>query len=111
MADMPTAAKKYPRDRKSPAPKSAGSSARKTAPARERVLIEFPVSLLERADRAAAAQSRNRSEFIRDAVEQAIDAIHRKQVEEELAAAYRANDRLSLTLAEEFAHVDCEGFE
>ena len=77
---------------------------------RERVLIEFPSSLLERADRAAAALGKNRSELVRTAVEQLLDAIERRKFEAELAAAYAANSRMNLDLVEEFAHVDREGF-
>jgi len=84
---------------------------RPTRAARERVLIEFPANLLERTDRAAAALEKNRSELIRAAVEQLLDGMERKKFEAELAAAYAANARTNLDLAEEFAHVDREGFE
>ncbi|MFT4113313.1 ribbon-helix-helix protein, CopG family [Silvibacterium sp.] len=96
---MPTLARK---------PKAASATRRKPAE-RERVLIEFPASLLKKADQAAAAQSRNRSEFIRRAVEQAVEAIERRAFEEELAAAYRANSELGLEVAGDFEHIDQEG--
>lgn len=84
---------------------------RSTRVARERVLIEFPANLLERTDRAAAALEKNRSELIRAAVEQLLDGMERKKFEAELAAAYAANARMNLDLADEFANVDREGLE
>ena len=87
--------------------------ARKTKPAalrKERVLIEFPASLLKRADQAARELSKNRSELIRTAVEKMLAEMEAKQLEQDLAAAYTANSALSLEMAEEFAHVDSEGF-
>jgi len=78
---------------------------------KERVLIEFPSSLLERADRAAVALGKNRSELIRAAIEQILDSMERKKFETELAAAYAANAKMNLDITEEFAHVDGEGIE
>jgi len=89
----------------------AVSTRRRAQAGRERVLIEFPSNLLERADRAAAALEKNRSELIRTAVEQLLDGIERKKFEAELAAAYAANSKMNLDLAEEFSQVDSEGFE
>jgi metal-responsive CopG/Arc/MetJ family transcriptional regulator len=86
---------------------------RKTTPAalrKERVLIEFPASLLKRADQAARELDKNRSELIRSAVEMMLADIEAKQFEQELAAAYAANAPLGLGLAKEFAHIDSEGF-
>jgi len=77
---------------------------------RERVLVEFPSSLLERADQAAAQLEKNRSELIRTAVEQMLEGMEREQFDLELAAAYAANSPMNLSLAQEFAHVDREGF-
>jgi metal-responsive CopG/Arc/MetJ family transcriptional regulator len=87
--------------------------ARKTTPAalrKERVLIEFPASLLKRADQAARELSKNRSELIRTAVENLLTEMEAKQLEQQLAAAYAANAALSLEITEEFAHIDREGF-
>jgi metal-responsive CopG/Arc/MetJ family transcriptional regulator len=86
---------------------------RKTKPAalrKERVLIEFPASLLKRADQAARELSKNRSELIRTAVEKMLADMEAKQFEQVLAAAYAANASLSLEMAEEFTHIDREGF-
>jgi Arc/MetJ-type ribon-helix-helix transcriptional regulator len=77
--------------------------------ARERVLVEFPVSLLQRADSAAREMEKNRSELIRAAVEQLLDSLEREKFETELAAGYAANAEMNLELAKEFAHVDSEG--
>jgi metal-responsive CopG/Arc/MetJ family transcriptional regulator len=78
---------------------------------RERVLIEFPTSLLQRADSAAASLEKNRSEFIRTAVEQLLEGMEKEKFEMELAAAYAANAPMNLELAKEFTHVDREGFD
>jgi metal-responsive CopG/Arc/MetJ family transcriptional regulator len=89
------------------------SRARKSKPAalrKERVLVEFPASLLKRADHAARELSKNRSELIRSAVEKMLAEMDAKQLEQQLAAAYAANATLSLEMAEEFAHIDREGF-
>lgn len=78
-------------------------------PRKERVLVEFPESLLKRADEAARKLEKNRSELIRSAVEQMLAEMEKKQFDLELARAYTANAGLSLDMVEEFAHVDREG--
>ena len=87
------------------APKPLVARARK-----ERVLVEFPESLLRRADDAARRMDKNRSELIRTAVEQLLEEMETKQFELELAAAYTANAQISREMMEEFVHVDSEGF-
>jgi metal-responsive CopG/Arc/MetJ family transcriptional regulator len=77
---------------------------------KERVLVEFPGNLLERADDAARKLGKNRSELIRAAVEQFLDEMETKRFELELAAAYTANAQMSREIMEEFVHVDSEGF-
>lgn len=77
---------------------------------KERILVEFPESLLKRADEAARKLEKNRSELIRTAVEQMLADMETKRFESELAAAYAANASLSLEMTEEFSHVDREGF-
>ena len=87
--------------------------ARKAAarrPRKERILVEFPENLLKRADEAARKLEKNRSELIRLAVEQMLAGMEKKQFELELAAGYAANVRVALELADEFAHIDREGF-
>jgi metal-responsive CopG/Arc/MetJ family transcriptional regulator len=82
----------------------------RSRPRRERILVEFPESLLKRADEAARKLEKNRSEFVRTAVEQMLTEMETKRFESELAAAYTANAGLSLEMVEEFSHVDREGF-
>jgi metal-responsive CopG/Arc/MetJ family transcriptional regulator len=77
---------------------------------KERILVEFPESLLRRADDAARRMDKNRSELIRTAVEQLLEEMETKQFELELAAAYTANAQTSREMMEEFVHVDREGF-
>ena len=77
---------------------------------RERVLVEFPASLLKRTDEAAIRMEKNRSELIRTAVESLLDAEERRRFELELAAAYAANADLNLEIAKEFEAIDREGF-
>ena len=77
---------------------------------RERVLVEFPESLLRRADDAASELDQNRSELIRTAVERFLEELEKKKLELVLAAAYAANARMNVDLAGEFIHVDAEGF-
>jgi metal-responsive CopG/Arc/MetJ family transcriptional regulator len=77
---------------------------------KERVLVEFPESLLKRAEDAARRMDKNRSELIRTAVERMLEEMDTKQFELELAAAYTANAQMSREMMEEFVHVDSEGF-
>jgi len=81
-----------------------------TPPRKERVLIEFPSNLLKRADQAARELDQNRSELIRSAVEKLLADMEAKRLEQQLAAAYKANAALSLEITNEFADVDREGF-
>lgn len=77
---------------------------------KERVLVEFPESLLKRTDDAARGMDKNRSELIRTAVEEMLDRVETKRFELELAAAYTANAQMSREIVEDFVHVDSEGF-
>jgi metal-responsive CopG/Arc/MetJ family transcriptional regulator len=79
-------------------------------PAKERVLIEFPSAALSRADKAARARGVSRSEFIRTAVEQSLQAQETAEFERELAKAYRANAEMNRAILKEFEHVDREAF-
>jgi metal-responsive CopG/Arc/MetJ family transcriptional regulator len=79
-------------------------------PVRERVLLEFPATLLRRADQAAAELDASRSELVRTALEQLLNDMEKKKLESELAEAYTANAAMNLELAKEFKHVDQEGF-
>jgi hypothetical protein len=77
---------------------------------KERILIEFPTALLTRADAAARELDKNRSELIRTAVERLLEQLETAEFNRELADAYSANAELNLTLLDEFAHADQEGF-
>ena len=77
---------------------------------KERILVEFPETLLRRADEAARNLEKNRSELIRLAVERMLADMDKKRFELELAAGYAANAGINLELAEDFAHIDREGF-
>lgn len=89
---------------------SASRSQKKgTGQQRERVLIEFPARLLQQTDDAARSLNRNRSEVIRSAVEDFLNGIEAKKLEERLAAAYAANSKMNRDLCEEFEAIDREG--
>lgn len=77
---------------------------------KERLLIEFPSALLERADRVAAKLEKNRSELIRSAVEGMLDEFEKRELDEQLALAYAANGGVNLELLEEFKSADAEGW-
>lgn len=91
-------------------PATATQKSRVVPARKERILVEFPESLLKRAEDAARSMNKNRSELIRTAVEQMLEEIETKQFELELAAAYTANSSVSREIMAEFAHVDSEGF-
>jgi len=79
-------------------------------PLKERVLIEFPAAALRRADKAARAEGVSRSEFIRKAVEERLEALTVAEFERELAEACIANNQRNLELLKEFEHVDREAW-
>jgi hypothetical protein len=80
-------------------------------PLKERVLIEFPAAALRRADKAARAEGVSRSEFIRTAVEERLEALSMAEVERELEESYKANGEFNLQILKEFEHVDRETWE
>jgi predicted transcriptional regulator len=99
--------------RKTAMKRGAGGVARRTPSGvnrKERVLIEFSAALLKRADEAARALETNRSDLIRNAVEQLLDGMESRQFERELARAYAANSEMNRALARDFREVDREGF-
>lgn len=75
---------------------------------RKRVIVEFPITLLRRAEQAATQLSTNRSQLIRSAVERFLEALQKQKLEQELAAGYRANAALDRQICVEFANVDSE---
>ena len=78
---------------------------------KERVLVEFPATLLQRADEAARNLESNRSDLIRKAVERLLDDMESREFEQELARAYAENAAMNLSLAKEFEAVDREGLQ
>jgi predicted transcriptional regulator len=94
--------------RTSKAPRRSPAGVR--AASKERVLIEFPSALLDRADQAARGIDTNRSGLIRNAVERLLDEMESQKLEQELARAYAANAGMNRALAHEFGEVDREGF-
>jgi Arc/MetJ-type ribon-helix-helix transcriptional regulator len=79
-------------------------------PLKERILIEFPAAALRRADAAARAEGVSRSEFIRAAVEERLEALTMAEFERELEESYKANAEFNLQILKEFEHVDREAF-
>ena len=69
-------------------------------------MVEFPTPLLDRAERVLPELSINRSELIREAVEQFLEALQRARLERELAEGYAANGAQARAACEEFAYVD-----
>ena len=78
------------------------------APPVKRVVVDFPTSLLARAERAIAELGTNRSELIRMAVEQFIESLQKAKLEQSLAEGYMANAAQARQVSEEFACVDSD---
>lgn len=108
---MASVSRKRKEERSRRSPDVPGRPGRQlTSLRRERVLVEFPKSLLMRADAAARDMEKNRSDLIRTAVEQLLDQLESAEFNRELAEAYSANSAINLALAAEFADVDRDGF-
>jgi metal-responsive CopG/Arc/MetJ family transcriptional regulator len=65
----------------------AGAASRK-------VIVQFPESLLERAEALAESLHTDRSKLIRAAVEEKLDQLERERLEAELREGYLANAEL-----------------
>jgi metal-responsive CopG/Arc/MetJ family transcriptional regulator len=78
------------------------------ARAARRVVVEFPASLLNRAEDVLPELAINRSELIRNAVEQYLETLQRAKLERELAEGYIANAAHARFLCQEFANVDTD---
>ena len=79
-------------------------------PATRRVVIDFPEPLFRETERAVAEFSTSSSSLVRAAVEQYLEALRRKRLDEELAAGYAANSAIDRKIASEFSAVDYETF-
>ena len=78
---------------------------------KDRILVEFPSHLIERADVEAARTQTSRSQLIREALEGFLAVREKARVERELAEAYCANAGRNLEMLEEFSAVDREIFK
>jgi metal-responsive CopG/Arc/MetJ family transcriptional regulator len=78
--------------------------------ASRKVVVDFPAPLFRETERVVAEIGINRSKLIRCAVEQYLETLQRKRLEQELAAGYVANSALDRRIAEEFSAVDYEAF-
>lgn len=72
-----------------------------TASATRKVAIDFPASMHEQVETAASELRLNRSAFVRQAVAHYIDELHRRKLQEELAAGYIANAACASRVADE----------
>jgi len=84
--------------------RAAGAASRK-------VVVEFPAPLFRETERVAIETGTSRSELIRYAVGQHLEALQRKRLEQELAAGYVANSALDRRITEEFSAADYETFQ
>ena len=87
-----------------------GSQPPAATAASRKVVVDFPAPLFRETERVVAEIGTNRSNLIRCAVEQYLEALQRKKLEQELAAGYAANSALDRKIAEDFAAVDYETF-
>jgi len=87
-----------------------GSQPPAATSASRKVVVDFPAPLFRETERVVAEIGTNRSKLIRCAVEQYLEALQRKKLEQELAAGYVANSALDRRIAEEFSAVDYETF-
>jgi metal-responsive CopG/Arc/MetJ family transcriptional regulator len=74
----------------------------------KRVVVEFPATLLSRAESVLGELAKNRSELIRLAVEQYLESLERAKLERELAEGYTANAAQARNLCEEFAPLESD---
>lgn len=68
----------------------------------KKIVLNFPVHLLERTDSAAELLHTNRSKLIREAVEARVRQIEREELARQLEAAYEAKGKAALALYREF---------
>jgi len=87
-----------------------GSLPPAAAAASRKVVVDFPAPLFRETERLAAETGTSRSELIRRAVEQYLEALRRERLERELAAGYVPNSALDRRIADEFSAVDYETF-
>ena len=68
----------------------------------KKVVLNFPIQLLERTDNVAELLHTDRSKLIREAVEEKVRQVEREQLERELDLAYTAHAKDAFKLYKEF---------
>lgn len=66
----------------------------------KRIMISLPNSLLEEVDDIVSMESKNRSEFIREAMKLYLRERKKIQIKEEMKSGYREMSQINLFLAE-----------
>ncbi len=74
----------------------------------KKIVLNFPVHLLERTDSAAELLHTDRSKLIREAVEERVRQIEREELARKLEAAYDAKGEDALALYREFENDQLE---
>ena len=69
----------------------------------QKVILQFPVPLLARADHLASELETNRSNFIRVAVEEKVDRHERERIGREIREGFAANAEYYATAIDRFA--------
>ena len=78
------------------------------APARKKITVDIPQSLYKRTEEVLHERHITTSELVREAMEQYLDTLWHKKLEEELAEGYIANAALSEQVHREFEFADAE---
>jgi len=73
---------------------------RQHLPGSRKVVVDFPAPLFRETERVRRRDGTNRSNLIRRAVEQYLESLERKRLEQELAAGYVANSATDRRIAE-----------
>jgi len=74
--------------------------------ASRKVVVNLPTPLFRETERVAVEIGASRSKLIRCAVEQYLEALQQKRLEQELAAGYVANSALDRRISDEFSAAD-----
>jgi metal-responsive CopG/Arc/MetJ family transcriptional regulator len=88
--------------------KKRGRANQPVTAAVKRVVVDFPTSLLNRAERLLAELDTNRSEFIRMAVEKHLELLEKAKLEQALIEGYTGNAAQVRAASEEFVYVDSD---
>ncbi len=66
----------------------------------KKILVSLPAELLREVDEAAAREGTNRSEFIRRAMKQSLDALHTMETRERMRRGYEEMAGINLEWSE-----------